>query len=201
MSQSPLVFALVPGNQTTCDTVTVENTGSGTMVIYGISGCPAAPFGVDTTLTAHTLQPGDTTRIVVCVTPEDNGPDSCLVSIVSNASNSPTVIPVRLEVVTAVGSDHAPKPFQIVSISPNPFNPSTTVHFTLPAAMPVTAVIWSVSGERVKALASKKRFEAGDNRLVWDGRDDRGTPVASGVYFVRLETRLGTKVARAVLLK
>ena len=37
--------------------------------------------------------------------------------------------------------------------------------------------------------------------LVWDGRTDRGTSAASGVYFIRIETRLGAKVARAVLLK
>jgi len=152
-------------------------------------------------MTAHSLSPGDTTAIAVCVNPTVAGPDTAEVTIVSDAVNSPTTVQVRIGVVTAVGPDRTPKPFQIVSVSPNPFNPTTTVHFTLPAAMPVTAVIWSVTGARVRVLAKEERFDPGDNRLIWDGRTDQGTPAASGVYFIRIETRLGAKVARAVLLK
>jgi hypothetical protein len=102
---------------------------------------------------------------------------------------------------TAVGSDEAPMPFQIVSVTPNPFNPSTTVRFTLPEAMPVTAEIWSVAGERVKVLARDQLLGEGENQLTWDGRDDRGLSAATGVYFFRVTTRLGVKVTRAVLIK
>jgi len=171
------------------------------MTIAGISGCGALPFSLDTTMTAHSVAPGDSTKIAVCVTPTEDGPDSCAVTVVSNATNSPTVVPVRLDVVTAIGSENIPKPFRIVSVSPNPFNPSTTVHFTLPKAMPVKAEIWAVTGARVRVLSKDQRFGPGDNRLIWDGRDDHGSPSASGVYFVRIETSLGTKTARAVLLK
>ena len=102
---------------------------------------------------------------------------------------------------TGIGADRTPQPFRIVSVAPNPFNPSTTVHFTLPGLMPVSVEIWSVAGERVRVLADKRLFDAGDNRVTWDGRNDRGSLVASGVYFVRLETPLGVKVSRAVALK
>ena len=108
---------------------------------------------------------------------------------------------LEIDLVTAVGPDRTPKPFRIVSISPNPFNPTTTIRFTLPSAMPVTATIWSVTGARVRVLAKDERFEPGDNRIIWNGRTDRGTPAASGVYFIRVETPLGAKIARAVLLK
>jgi hypothetical protein len=101
---------------------------------------------------------------------------------------------------TGVGSD-APTPFSIVSVSPNPFNPSTTVHFTLPAAMPVSVDILSVTGARVRVLVDQRPVGPGDIRLIWDGRNDHGAPVASGVYLVRVKTQLGTQVARAVLLK
>jgi predicted outer membrane repeat protein len=102
---------------------------------------------------------------------------------------------------TGVGLDDASRSFRIVSISPNPFNPSTTVHFRLPEAMLVTVEIFSVTGARVRVLASRLRFGPGDNRLLWDGRNDRGSSVASGMYFIRLRTLLGSSVARAVLLK
>jgi hypothetical protein len=198
---SPLVFVEVPGNQTTCDTIYVANFGGATCTISGIYGCSTAPFSMDTTMTAHVLAPGDTTEIVVCVTPTVAGPDTAGVTIVSDASNSPTTVQVRIDVVTAIEPDRIPKPFRIVSVSPNPFNPSTTVHFTLPTALPVTAVIWSVTGARVRVLANEQLFGPGDNRLIWDGRTDQGSRAASGVYFVRVETRLGGKVARAVMLK
>jgi flagellar hook assembly protein FlgD len=50
-------------------------------------------------------------------------------------------------------------------------------------------------------LANEKPFGPGDNRLTWDGRNDKGSPAASGVYFIRPDTRVGIKVARAALLK
>jgi hypothetical protein len=107
----------------------------------------------------------------------------------------------ELQDPTGIESKGSPQPFRIVSVSPNPFNPSTTIRFTLPAAMPVTADISSVTGARVRVLANNQQFSPGDNELIWDGRNDQGASVASGVYFVRIETRLGARVTRAVLLK
>ena len=152
-------------------------------------------------MTTHVLAPGDTARILVCVTPTVAQPDSAYLTIVSDATNSPSIVKIRYDIVTAVGPDRTPRPFRIVSISPNPFNPTTTIRFTLPSAMPVTATIWSVTGARVRVLAKDERFEPGTNRLVWDGRTDQGTLAASCVYFIRVETPLGAKVARAGMLK
>jgi hypothetical protein len=201
VTPSSLVFDQVPGNQTTCDTLLVINVGGTTCTINGIYGCDTAPFSADTTSMSHSLPPGDTTKIAVCVNPTVADPDTAEVTIVSDAGNSPTTVQVRIDIVTAVGPDRTPKPFRIVSISPNPFNPTTTIHFTLPSAMPVTAVIWSVTGARVRVLARDERFEPGDNKIVWDGRTDKGTQAASGVYFIRFETPVGAHVARAVMLK
>ena len=75
------------------------------------------------------------------------------------------------------------------------------VHFSLPEAMTVRAAVYSVRGARVRVLARDERFGSGLNRLTWDGRTERGAIAASGVYFVRIETRVGTRIARAVLLK
>jgi hypothetical protein len=200
-SPSPLVFLEVPGYETTCDTIRVLNMGGLPCAISGIQGCTIAPFSMDTTMTSHALAAWDTTGIVVCVTPTTADPDTAEVTIYSDAWNSPTTIQVRIDAVTAVELDRTPMPFRIVSVAPNPFNPSTTVHFTLPAAMPLTATIYSVTGARVRVLTQGEQFEPGENRLVWDGRTDRGSTAASSVYFIRIETRVGTKVARAVLLK
>jgi hypothetical protein len=201
VSPTPLLFPQVPGNQTTCDTLYVVNDGGAVCTIAGISGCGAAPFSIDTSMTAHTLPPGATTRIVVCASPTEEGADSCIVTIVSDAWNTPAVVPVKFSIVTGADSENVPKPFRIVSVSPNPFNPATAIHFTLPAEMTVTAEIWSVTGAKVRVLAHDTRFGAGNNRIEWDGRTDQGTAAASGIYFVRIRTRLGVLVSRAVLLK
>ena len=65
----------------------------------------------------------------------------------------------------------------------------------------MTATVYSVTGARIRVLAGGKRFNTGENRITWDGRSDCGTTVASGVYFIRVKTKLGVKVARAVMLR
>jgi hypothetical protein len=102
---------------------------------------------------------------------------------------------------TGIEPAQLPRSFEIVEVVPNPFNPETTVRFTLPEAMPATIDVVSVSGARVRTLADNQQYPAGVNTVRWDGRNDAGASVASGVYFVRARTALGMRVSRAVLLK
>lgn len=201
VAPSPLLFGGVPANQTTCDTLVIANDGGATCTIAGIMGCESAPFSLDTSMTDHTLSPGETTRIAVCVSPADSGADSCTVTVVSDAWNTPVTVQVKFDLVTSAGSADAPAPFEIVSISPNPFNPSTTIYFTLPAEMDVSAEIWSVTGALVRVLAEGERFPSGENRISWDGRTETGGMAASGIYFIRVRSAAGMQAKRAVLLK
>jgi hypothetical protein len=84
--------------------------------------------------------------------------------------------------------------------SPNPFNPNTTIHFSLPVSGNADLVIYDLAGRKVKTLASGY-LEAGDHQVPWNGRDDTGRQVASGTYVYQL--RAGAKVHsnRMVLLK
>jgi len=190
----PLAFT------TACDTITLVNVGGTTLNISSILGCSTTPFNIDTSMTNHTLLPGDSTRILVCVTPPVNQ-DTCTVTVVSDASNSPTDVTVYVDAVTGIEDGNTPASFRIVAVAPNPFNPTTTVHFTLPAAMPVTTEIYSVTGARVRILSDERLYGPGHNQITWNGKNDHGSPVASGVYFVQIRTQLGVKVTRAVLLK
>jgi hypothetical protein len=70
--------------------------------------------------------------------------------------------------------------------TPNPFNPVTRFRFEVPASTPVSLVVYDVSGRRIAVLADEQ-FEAGWFTRTWDGRDDSGREVTSGIYFVRLE--------------
>ncbi len=88
----------------------------------------------------------------------------------------------------------------IASSYPNPFNPTTTVRFTVPVDGRVELAIHDLSGRCVRTLVNAP-MEPGDYELVWDGTDLDGRQVASGVYFCRLATAAGTDEKKMVLVK
>jgi flagellar hook assembly protein FlgD len=83
---------------------------------------------------------------------------------------------------------------------PNPFNPSTTINFSLPTKAQTRLVIYNVRGQKVKALLSDT-LDCGNHSVVWNGRDDSNRPVASGIYFARLEQSGATKISKMMLMK
>ena len=83
---------------------------------------------------------------------------------------------------------------------PNPFNPRTTVQFTMGEPAPVELVIHDVSGRRIRTLLHESR-SAGEHQVIWDGKDDGGQTAAAGVYFARLSVHSRTSVAKLTLLK
>ncbi len=78
-----------------------------------------------------------------------------------------------------------PKEFALLPNSPNPFNPETTIHFTLPEAAEVTLVLFDANGRRVLSLMSAA-LNAGAHHVRWEGRVANGRALDSGVYFCRM---------------
>lgn len=83
---------------------------------------------------------------------------------------------------------------------PNPFNPTTSIEYSLSERAPVVIAIFDVSGALVARLDQGPR-EAGTHRAVWNGRDASGASVGSGVYFYRLEGMSQIGARKMVLLK
>jgi len=83
---------------------------------------------------------------------------------------------------------------------PNPFNPTTVIPFSLRSGGMVELSIYDATGRRVKGLV-KGALPAGGHETVWDGTDDRGRSVASGVYFARLGHAGGHAVIKLVLVR
>lgn len=81
---------------------------------------------------------------------------------------------------------------------PNPFNPSTTLRYSLAKDGQAKLEIYNIKGQKVKTLFSGEQ-KAGSHSLVWNGLDDQGRAVASGIYFSRLSTN-GTSFERRMLL-
>jgi len=98
-------------------------------------------------------------------------------------------LPLAAPAVTALGAPY-----------PNPFNPSTTVSFDLAVPGRAELAVYSLDGRRVAVLASGE-LPAGRHTAVWDGRDERGRPAASGSYACRLWTPAGVISRRLTLVK
>lgn len=83
---------------------------------------------------------------------------------------------------------------------PNPFNPATTIRFKLPRAGYVRIAVYDAVGRRV-AVVADRFFQAGDCEVVWDGRNERGKTLASGIYFARMTVGGFTATRKLVLLR
>jgi M6 family metalloprotease-like protein len=83
---------------------------------------------------------------------------------------------------------------------PNPFNPQTSIRFFLPARGSVALNVYDIRGALVRRLAGGT-FDAGPHALAWDGTDDSGRPVASGVYVYRLTADRRSQTRKMMLLK
>ena len=83
--------------------------------------------------------------------------------------------------------------------APNPFNPHTTIRFDVTRASTVQLRVFDVGGALVRTLVDR-HLPAGEHRVVWDGRDDRGREVGSGAYFLRLSSGEERAESRKVVL-
>ncbi|MCB5246763.1 MAG: T9SS type A sorting domain-containing protein, partial [Candidatus Cloacimonetes bacterium] len=83
---------------------------------------------------------------------------------------------------------------------PNPFNPETTIRFSLPESGEADLAVYNLKGQKVKSLVSQA-LPAGDHSVVWNGRDELGQPVASGIYHCRLSYAGQTVLRKMVLAK
>ncbi|MBD3349325.1 MAG: T9SS type A sorting domain-containing protein [Candidatus Eisenbacteria bacterium] len=98
------------------------------------------------------------------------------------------------------GQDAEAPRLRLVQNRPNPFNPTTTVRYSIPTGSAVKLVVYDLAGREVRSLIDGPR-SAGWHEVVWDGRNDHGERVASGVYFLRLENRHSILSRKVVLLK
>jgi protocatechuate 3,4-dioxygenase beta subunit len=110
-------------------------------------------------------------------------------------------------VETSEEQETLPTKFELGANYPNPFsasgtfgNPSTTIHFGLPQAQEVRLAVYNVLGREVKELLNGY-VEAGRHNLEWNGTDNAGKLVASGIYFYLLQTNQTKLVRKMVLSK
>ena len=83
---------------------------------------------------------------------------------------------------------------------PNPFNAATTIRFVLGKTAQTELAVYNLAGQRLRLLHSG-RLEAGPHQTAWDGRDQGGDAVSSGIYFLRLRTPAAVRTGKVLLLR
>lgn len=97
-------------------------------------------------------------------------------------------------------SSEIPSDYVLMQNFPNPFNPTTTIRYALPSAAQVNLSIYNVLGQRVAELADEVQGP-GMHTVLWNGRNSANVPVASGVYFYRLEAQPTSGAAAFISMK
>jgi len=107
---------------------------------------------------------------------------------------------VRISVVAVAVAETPSSRLSMQTPWPSPMGTRCTIAFAVPADGPVGLTLHGVDGRRVRTMLDGL-LPAGAHGAVWDGRDERGLPVAGGVYFARLTTNQGTRVRRLIVVR
>ena len=100
---------------------------------------------------------------------------------------------------TAVDEPALPAEYTLNN-APNPFNPTTSIHFALPEGARTRLAVYNMLGQEV-AVLTDEFMAAGNYAITWDGRDIHGRAMSSGIYFARLESGRTSMVIRMVLAR
>ena len=97
-------------------------------------------------------------------------------------------------------SQAVPQVYALQQNFPNPFNPGTTIRYSLPQAEPVSLKIYDMAFQVVRHLVNQHQG-AGSHKVVWDGLDASGAPTANGVYIYELRASEFRALRKMVLIK
>ena len=113
-------------------------------------------------------------------------PETCSIHILFNDRTGK----FQQDPITEVEGPHQqmPQEFALSQNYPNPFNSSTEVRYELPTSGHVSLVIFNITGQTIRALVNEPKL-AGYHSILWDGRDQSGNEVASGIYIYCLSAR------------
>ncbi|MFZ5519527.1 MAG: S8 family serine peptidase [Candidatus Zhuqueibacterota bacterium] len=140
--------------------------------------------------------------LIVTLTNEENGLyGSAVVVLSSDGSDDAGSIQLTGATrVAGVNLSALPKEFNLLQNYPNPFNPETKISYGLPQAAFVTVQIYDISGRLVRTLADENQG-AGYHQVTWNGQDNFGRLVSSGVYFCKMKSGNFQKSMKLILSK
>ena len=116
-----------------------------------------------------------------------------------NTSEFSNAIKASTEVGKTI-SQNTPDRFSLYQNYPNPFNPETVIEYHLPKSSSVGITIFNLNGQRITTLLNKKQ-SAGSFELKWDGRNEEGHPVSSGIYIYQIKAGEFSNSRKMMLLR
>ncbi len=162
-----------------------------TVVVYGI------------VLNEANIAPGD--GPIVNLTVAGTGKVNFTLTTIGKQEGITLVTPMAQEIPNEFeqsisGSSVLPASYDFFQNFPNPFNATTTIRYNLPEQANVRLEVFNILGQRVKTLVNEPQT-AGYKQVVWDGKNDQGDNVSSGVYFYRISAGKHRDVFKMSLLK
>lgn len=181
------------------DTTTVNETASQTVIFSNTGDLPLviSDFRLNSNVFAMssdsvmTVEAGEEVEITIEFTPKNEGVHNATMTFTTNDPENENVEMTLLGTATASVSiddefNNLPETFELGQNYPNPFNPSTTVKYQVPENAKVNIVVYNMTGQKVTTLTNEFKT-AGYHTVNWDGTNDFGQKVSSGVYFLRMQ--------------
>jgi hypothetical protein len=148
-------------------------------------------------MTVYTLPQTDTGTYTLTVTGKEiGGPVAHSTQVYLKVLDAQLLLDVDDE----VDESSLPKTFTLFQNQPNPFNPETRIAYYLPRDCHVRVIIYNILGQAVKTLFEGHQG-AGLQTLIWNGRDDAGVELSSGVYLYRLQADDFIETRKMMLIK
>jgi len=187
---------------TSVATVYLANAGTEELVVSNVTSSNPSVFAPD--VTSFNLDAGENQAVEITFSPDQVGLLTGTLTFTSNDPNRGSLV-LSLSGVgdIPVGvreDDEVPVEFALNQNYPNPFNPSTTIYFALPEKGDVTLEVYDLLGSEVRTLATG-HHEAGYYRVEWDGTNNSGRFVTSGVYLYRLTAQGFVSTKKMILVK
>lgn len=194
--------------------ITIKNVGNAPLVITKITSEPAEFTIENLPPLQDSILPGQSIEVNITFEPKSKGEISGQISIQSNARD--ILIRISGAGITEQNQDVNPKEMMLTHWGkvkqtsllpnyPNPFNPETWIPYALATPAEVTITIHSLSGELIREIPIGKRpaglYLTKDKARFWDGQNNSGEPVASGIYFYTLKADSFTAVRKMLLVK
>jgi len=118
----------------------------------------------------------------------------------SNVSNRPLLTLTYNSTTNVENLNPIPSEFELSQNYPNPFNPDTEIRFNLPKASFITLEVYNSLGQQIRTLVSQQ-LNFGQYAINWNGRNEFGEMMNSGIYYYRIKTKQFSEIKRMILLK
>ncbi|MBI5474421.1 MAG: choice-of-anchor D domain-containing protein [Ignavibacteriae bacterium] len=182
--------AVIPDlNRDGIDDVALAVQNQGVMIVKGQDGAQLALYPTGTAQARE-----------VAIVPDLDGNLSYEIIMGGKDGNVALISGGDLLVSVGENVNGIPERFELGQNYPNPFNPSTTIDVSVPSQANLALKIYDVLGREVKSF-EYENVPAGTHQIVWDGKSNAGTQVASGVYFYRLTAGSSVLTKQMVLVK